>query len=103
MKLSRLARLIAIVAVLIIPMESFAADGAAIFKGKCATCHGADGSGNTPMGKTLKIKDLGSAEVQKADIQKSITDGKGKMPAYKGKLTDDEIKAVAAFVKTLKK
>ena len=41
------------------------ADAAADYKAKCATCHGPDGKGDTAMGKTMKVKDLGSAEVQK--------------------------------------
>ena len=82
------------------------ADGAATFKAKCAMCHGPDGAGQTAMGKNMKLRDLGSADVQKttdADLIKLITDGKGKMPAYKGKLADADIKAVVAFIRTLKK
>jgi mono/diheme cytochrome c family protein len=82
------------------------ADGAAVFTGKCAMCHGKAGGGDTAMGKTLKVRDLGSADVQKqtdADLIKIVTEGKGKMLAYKGKLSDDEIKSVVAFIRTLKK
>ena len=82
------------------------ADGAATFAAKCAMCHGKTGAGDTGMGKTLKLRDLSSADVQKqadADLVKLVTDGKGKMPSYKGKLSDDEIKGVVAFIRTLKK
>ena len=82
------------------------ADGAATFKAKCAMCHGADGAGQTTMGKNLGLKDLGSADVQKlsdAELTKITSDGKGKMPAYKGKLTPEEIKAVVAHIRSLKK
>jgi mono/diheme cytochrome c family protein len=68
-------------------------------------CHGADGKGDTGMGKTLKIRDLGSADVQSqsdADLAKIITDGKGKMPKYDGKLTKDQIDDVVKFIRTLK-
>jgi cytochrome c6 len=81
-------------------------DGAAIYKAKCAMCHGPDGAGQTPMGKNLKVRALSSADVQKqtdAELTKWITDGKGKMPAYKGKLTPADIDAVVAFIRTLKK
>lgn len=81
-------------------------DGAAIYKAKCAMCHGADGAGQTPMGKNMKLRDLRSAEVQKqtdAELVKWIADGKGKMPAYKGKLTPADIDALVAFIRTLKK
>jgi mono/diheme cytochrome c family protein len=83
-----------------------ASDGAAIFKAKCAACHGADGKGQTPMGKKLALRDLGSPDVQK-QTDKQLYDwtaaGKGKMPAYKDKLTDVEIKALVAHMRTLAK
>ena len=82
-----------------------AADGAAIFKAKCAMCHGADGSASSGMGKSMGLKALGSPEVQKtsdADMTALVTNGKGKMPAFKGKLSDEEITAVVKYVKTLK-
>jgi cytochrome c6 len=81
-------------------------DGAALFKAKCAPCHGPDGKGETPMGKAVKARDLGSDEVQKesdAQFTETISNGKGKMPAYKGKLTDDQIKQLVSFIRTLKK
>ena len=80
--------------------------GAALFKSKCASCHGADGKGDTTVGKALKLRDLGSDDVQKqtdAELTDITTNGKNKMPAYKGKLTDDQIKQLVAFMRTLKK
>ena len=93
---------VALLLALALPVAAFA-DGAATFKAKCAMCHGPDGSGQTTIGKNLKLKDLRSAEVQKlsdAELTKLLTDGKGKMPA--SKLSADDIKAVIAFVRTLK-
>lgn len=81
-------------------------DGAAIYKSKCAVCHGADGAGQTPMGKTMKLRDLGSPEVQKQsdqELAKWIADGKGKMPAYKTKLSAADIDALVGFIRSLKK
>jgi cytochrome c6 len=81
-------------------------DAAALYKTKCAACHGADGSGNTAMGKAFKLRDLGSDEVQAqtdAQLTAITSDGKGKMPAYKGKLTDDQIKELVGYIRTLKK
>jgi cytochrome c6 len=95
------------VAVLVMPSAARTADapdGPAIFKAKCAMCHGADGKGQSAMGKNLHLKDLGSEDVQKQkneDLQKIISDGKGKMAAYKGKLTGAEIDALVAFIRTL--
>jgi len=90
---------------LIVPAAFAAADGAALYKAKCAMCHGADGAGQTAMGKSMKLRDLRSPEVQKqsdADLYKVTADGKGKMPAYKGKLTDEEIKALVGYMRKLK-
>jgi cytochrome c6 len=81
-------------------------DGAALYKTKCAVCHGADGKGDTPLGKNFKLRDLGSDEVQKqtdAELTAITADGKGKMPSYKGKLTDEQIKQLVAFMRSLKK
>ena len=86
-----------------IAMPAFAADGAATFKAKCAMCHGADGTKENPG---MGVKSLAGADVQKqsdADLVGAVSKGKGKMPAYAGKLSDDEIKGVVAFVRTLKK
>jgi cytochrome c6 len=95
------------IVVLVMPSAARAADAPdapAIFKAKCAMCHGADGKGQTAMGKNLHLKDLGSDDVQKQkneELEKIITDGKGKMAAYKGKLTEAEIDALVAFIRTL--
>jgi mono/diheme cytochrome c family protein len=80
--------------------------GADLYKSKCAMCHGATGAGDTAMGKNLKLADLGSADVQKmsdADLAGIISNGKGKMPAYKGKLTDEQVNDVVKYIRTLKK
>jgi mono/diheme cytochrome c family protein len=80
--------------------------GADLFRAKCAVCHGAGGAGDTAMGKNLKLKDLGSAEAQTvsdADLNGIITNGKGKMPKYDGKLTKDQINDLVKFIRTLKK
>ena len=86
---------------------SVAADtGAEIFKTKCAACHGATGAGDTTMGKNLKLRDLGSPEVQKQtddELANIITNGKGKMPKYDGKLTKEQITEVVKYIRTLKK
>jgi mono/diheme cytochrome c family protein len=82
------------------------ADGAALFKTKCAMCHGADGTGQTPMGKSMKLRDLRSPDVQKQtdkELHAWTADGKGKMPAYKGKLTEAEINALVAHVRAMGK
>jgi len=81
-------------------------DGPSVFKAKCSACHGADGSGNTKIGQSMKIRDLGSPDVQKetdAELADMITTGKGAMPAYKDKLTGPQIKSLVAYIRTLAK
>jgi cytochrome c6 len=84
-----------------------AAPGAAdTYKSKCATCHGPDGKGETTIGKAMKVRDLTSADVQKqtdTELQKVISDGKGKMPAYKAKLSVADISSLVAFIRGLAK
>lgn len=91
---------------LIFSTFSLAEGGGDVFKAKCAACHGASGAGDTGMGKAMGLKDLGSADVQKqsdADLAGIITNGKGKMPKYDGKLTKEQIDSVVQFIRTLKK
>jgi mono/diheme cytochrome c family protein len=92
--------------VALVPALSVAQDGAAIFKSKCAMCHGPDGSGKTAMGEKLNIRDLRSAEVQKqtdAELSQIVTKGKNKMPPYDGKLTKEQIDQLVAYVRDLGK
>lgn len=87
-------------------LTSFAADdSAALFKSKCAMCHGADGMANTTMAKNLGIKSYKSPEVQKtsdADLKTIITNGKGKMPSYKS-LTPEQIDGLVKYIRELGK
>lgn len=82
-------------------------DSANVYKTKCAVCHAPDGSGTSVMGKKLGAKDLRSDEVQKksdAELNDLITEGVGKtMPAYKEKLTADQIKGLVAYIRELAK
>jgi cytochrome c6 len=82
-----------------------AADAAATYKSKCASCHGANGSGQTAAGKAMKLRDLRSAEVQghsDAQLLAIIAKGKAKMPGYEKSLGAETCKALAAYVKQLK-
>lgn len=80
--------------------------GAATYKAKCAMCHGPDGKGETTVGKANKIRDLGSADVQKQsddELAGLIGNGKGKMPPYGKSLKPEQIKDLVAYIRTLKK
>jgi mono/diheme cytochrome c family protein len=81
--------------------------GAGIYKLKCEMCHGADGLSNTPAGKVFKAASFSDPAIVKAPDTELITvvkNGKnGKMPAYGDKLTDEQIKAVVGYIRTLQK
>lgn len=81
--------------------------GAALYREKaCTTCHGADGAGKTPVGKSLKVRDLRSEDVQKQsddELAAIIADGRGKMPGYKSSLDAAQIKDVVAYIRSLAK
>jgi len=79
---------------------------AAMFKAKCAACHGADGKGDTTVGKTLGIHDFASPDTQTmsdADLAGIIAKGKNKMPAYGASLKDSEIKDLVEYIRVLGK
>ncbi len=78
----------------------------------CAQCHGKTGAADTKMGKKLNAKNLTDAKTQAgftdADATKAIKegikeDGKSKMKAFGDKLSDEEVAALVAYVRTLKK
>jgi cytochrome c6 len=76
----------------------------ALYKSKCQVCHGADGKG-TPAGQKMGVRDFNSPEVAKqtdAQMIELTKKGKGKMPAFESKLTDDQIKGLIKFIRTLK-
>jgi mono/diheme cytochrome c family protein len=74
-----------------------AADGAAIYKKSCISCHGDNLQG--AMGPNLQK--VGS-KLSKDQIVTIITNGKGSMPSFKGKLSDTEIVALADWLMTHK-
>jgi mono/diheme cytochrome c family protein len=83
---------------------SLAADGAAIFKANCATCHGATGHADTPAGKSLKVPPLaGDAKVAAMSDADAIAAIKAnaKHAAVLKKLSDADVTAVAGYVKGL--
>jgi cytochrome c6 len=86
------------------PMAWAQGSGADTYKSKCQTCHAADGSGNTPAGKSTKAHPFNSPDIVKMsddDLIAITKKGKAKMPAYAGKLKDDQIKDVVAYIRTL--
>jgi cytochrome c6 len=83
---------------------ALADDAEALYKSKCQVCHGADGTGS-PAGQKIGVKDFHSPEVQKQsdeELFNATKQGKGKMPPYDKKLTDDQIKGLIKYIRTLK-
>lgn len=76
----------------------------ALFGSRCEMCHGSDGHG-TDMGKSLKVKDLTSKEVQSqtdAQLIHVISEGQNNMPPFKGSLKKEEIDGLVRYLRTLK-
>jgi mono/diheme cytochrome c family protein len=94
----------------LLPLPARGTDPKTNWMDNCVQCHGPDGSANTMMGKAVNAKDLTNAQVQASftdtQIATVIKDGakqkSATMPAFGGKLTDDEIKALVAYVRKLK-
>jgi mono/diheme cytochrome c family protein len=88
------------------PVASAAA-AAELYAKHCKSCHGADGKGQTAMGKRSKAKDYTTAEGQKwsdAEGVKAILEGKEKMKGYKDKgVTEADAKALVAYIRAFKK
>lgn len=85
---------------------SFAQSGEATYKAKCQMCHGATGMADSGAGKAMKVKPATDPDVKKmseAEMVKAVEDGMGKMQAFKGKLTDDQIKAAVGYFRTFAK
>ena len=93
-------------------LSGYAADAKALWSANCAQCHGPDGKADTKMGKILSAKDLtdpkSQASFTDAQAATAIKDGvkqngKQTMKAFGGKLSDDDVKALVAYVRSLKK
>ena len=85
-----------------LPALTFAADGAALFKQHCASCHGDTGKADTAAGKALKVPPLaGDAKVagmSDADVIAAIKTNE-KHKSFLKKLSDDDLATVATHVK----
>ena len=78
--------------------------GSVDYQTKCQMCHGVSGLADTGPAKTLKVQPLNSATVEAksdATLTGIIKSGSGKMPAFQGKLTDDEINNLVKYIHQL--
>ena len=90
---------------------ALAAPAAENWDNSCASCHGADGKGQTKTGKKLKLRDYTDAAVQAAlkdeDMIKAIADGvkvdgKEKMKGFSEEYSAEEIKDLVAYIRKFK-
>jgi len=83
------------------------AQASTVFDKQCATCHGKDGQAKTFKAKLNHARNLTDpdwqGQVTDERISNSISNGKGKMPAFGKKLSEAEISALVGYVRTLKK
>jgi mono/diheme cytochrome c family protein len=85
---------------------TLAESGADIYKARCSPCHGRTGAGDTMIGRNLKLRPLGSDEVQNLSDEELfaiISKGKNKMPAFDHKLSKEQIDEILRYVRSLKK
>jgi cytochrome c6 len=85
---------------------SFAQSGEATYKTKCQSCHGVAGVPSPGMAHALGVKPATDPAVKSSTEEKMIaitTNGDGKMPAYKSKLTDAQIKDAVDYFRTFAK
>jgi len=103
----KLSSLLVIPATLLLfPAQGGAQQIANVYKQRCAMCHAADGSGNTAMGRSMKLRDLRAAEVQAMtddQLYEVIAKGKGKMPGYEKSLGADTVRQLVAYIREMGK
>ncbi|MCB2097866.1 MAG: cytochrome-c oxidase, cbb3-type subunit III [Parvularculaceae bacterium] len=79
-----------------------AARGAAVFEVQCASCHGADGKGNKALGAPNLTDGIWLYGGERTDIQQTIYSGRGGvMPAWTGRLSEEQMTALAVYVHSL--
>lgn len=77
-----------------------------VYKANCAPCHGAAGDANTPAGKAFKVPSFHSDAVLKesdANLLTTAKNGRGKMPAWHDKLSEDQLKELITYIHSLQK
>jgi mono/diheme cytochrome c family protein len=100
----RFGRLVmaAAVALVVGTGAAFAADGAVVYKGQCAKCHGDTGKADTPTAKALKVRAIaGDAKVAGMSDADLIAQIKGNKKHAGLKLSDADLAAAATYVKQL--
>ena len=100
------ASLAVILLALMFSTYAFADSAADTYKTKCSACHGKNGAGDTMLGKNLKLRPLGSDEVQERsddELFAIISRGKNRMPSFDRKISKDQIRDLVKYIRLLKK
>lgn len=86
---------------------AIAGDARSVYNSKCASCHGRDGRATSMHARHEKARDITTGEWQDSvsdeRIYNSISNGKGKMPAFKKKLSDSQIDELVNYVRRLRR
>jgi cytochrome c6 len=81
--------------------------GRAVYEARCVRCHGSDGAGRTRLAEVVEPPDMTDPAWQRqrsnARMIASVTNGRGQMPAFKKKLSRQEIADAVAYVRTLRR
>ncbi|HEX6190278.1 MAG TPA: cytochrome c [Pyrinomonadaceae bacterium] len=87
--------------------EAAAADAGTIYNRQCRSCHGRDGRGRTRRGRQTHARDMTDAswqdDVTDERLFNSISNGRGKMPAFRKKISENDIDALVAYVRRLRR
>src|ERR1700752_2581345 len=76
--------------------------GEAVYKANCQSCHGSAGTPSPGIAKMMGVKAASEYKDSAKEQEDAVKNGKGKMKAFAGKLTDDQIKDVVAYFRTRK-
>ena len=84
-------------------------DAKGLWDRHCKKCHGEDGTGQTPIGKKLELKDYTDAaslaelsDEELFEMTKGGVEGT-KMKGYSMKLSDEEIHALVSYIRAMAK
>ncbi|HEX5705300.1 MAG TPA: cytochrome c [Pyrinomonadaceae bacterium] len=84
-----------------------AAEAATIYNRQCVSCHGRDGRGRTPKGRQTRARDMTEAswqdDVSDERLFNSINNGRGKMPAFSKKISENDIDALVAYIRRMRR
>lgn len=79
--------------------------GRALYEQNCVPCHGADGTGSTPMARMMRVGNLADpatqARLTDEDVRVLVKGGRGRMPAFP--IEGDDLAALVSYVRTLKR